>query len=122
MNELVSERPLWQKSFGAISPMVITRNMKNTPRHESDMFKRLHDLFSEYLSQRLFDPVPHLTFKRFLVSRNQRSMCDLLDEVRSGKAVVPRHLCDPPTMYTFSAEIENLPGYKGKVIQGVRCY
>ena len=42
----------------------------------------LKDLFGQYLNHRLLATIPHLTFKRFLVSRNRRDMCDLYDAIR----------------------------------------
>jgi len=80
---------------------------------------KLRDLFTEYLSQRMFDPLPHLTFKRFLVAKNQRTLCDLLDDINKGKVRIPSWHPGLALSYAFKTQLENLPGHKGKIIQEI---
>ena len=71
--------------------------------HSSDFdwiqFQQLQDFYRQYLEHRLSDPTPHATFKRFLVARNQRPLCNLYDAWRKGHTMLPGVL---ETEFTFA--------------------
>lgn len=47
-------------------------------------------MFVQYLEHRINHYAPHTTFKRFLVSKNKRQLCDLFDDARKGLTQFPR--------------------------------
>lgn len=54
-------------------------------KYSSKDIDELKELFADYLKHRLLASMPHLTFKRFLVARGRRDMCDLYDLLRRGQ-------------------------------------
>ena len=61
--------------------------------------RQMHDFYRQYLEHRLSDPTPHTTFKRFLVARNQRPLCNLYDSWRKGHTMLPEWV---ETEFTFA--------------------
>ena len=49
-----------------------------------DDMQALHIEYDKYLLQRLQDPSPHLTFKKYLASRNLGFLCDFYDSIMKG--------------------------------------
>jgi len=60
--------------------------MKNKSKFNVADVADLKDYFVEYLDHRLHASIPHLTFKRYLVARDRRDMCDLYDIVRGARS------------------------------------
>ena len=67
----------------------------------------LREEWKNYLSHRIFAEYPHLTFKRFLVSKGKNSLCDLLDAYRKGELRIPA--LDGKDTFSFTAAIGNYP-------------
>ena len=49
-----------------------------------DDLQALHIEYDNYLLQRLNDPAPYLTFKKYLASRSFGFLCDVYDAIRFG--------------------------------------
>ena len=68
------------------------KTMRNqSPKHQYiwEQFHRLKSLYRDYLEHRIGHQVPHATFKRYLVSRNERFYSDLFDDYRHGRTQFP---------------------------------
>ena len=94
--------------------------MAKTRVYSYQDFKSLEDCFTDYLGHRLFHPSPHHTFKRYLVSVNQRHLCDLLDDFEKGLVFSSRRF--DQQSYAFSVNISNIPGYRGKIVAKLPCF
>lgn len=62
-----------------------------------DNLQALHLEYDKYLLQRLNDPSPHLTFKKYLASRDLGFLCDFYDAIIRGNH---RHLSSAEAILT----------------------
>ena len=88
--------------------------------HDWLQFRQMQDFYRQYLEHRLSDPTPRATFKRFLVARNQRPLCNLYDAWRKGHTMLPEVL---ETEFTFAFScfgMKNSGQYEGTTLQRIR--
>ena len=78
--------------------------MRKTCKHhyENSHFFRLENLFEDYLGHRIGHASPHSTFKRYLVSRNERFYCDLFDDLRFGRTTCHQEFLWRNHTYAFN--------------------
>ena len=84
-----------------------------------DEMQALHIEHDKYLLQRLSEPSPHLTFKKYLASRNLGDLCDFYDSVVRG---THKNLTKKDLVLTGTIEYTTCLGTRGSLDTAGHCY